>query len=285
MKEYRQQLLTGERALFKMANAKIVDSVFAAGESPLKESKEIELIDTTFRWKYPLWYSADIKADNITLVDTARSGIWYTTNIQIENSLIQAPKAFRRSTGITLNHVTFSDAEETLWNCKDVIMNHVCATGNYFGMNSRNLTISDFNLAGNYGFDGAEDVEITNAHLVTKDCFWNCKNVTVRDSTIIGEYLGWNSQNVTFINCTIESNQGLCYMENVKLINCKLIQTDLAFEYSTVEADVTTHIDSIKNPISGTIQAESIGKIIFDDPSIDRNQTVITENDAIEKRA
>lgn len=279
MEQIKQQLLTGERALFQLKEAQIIDSVFADGESPLKESRHVTLTDSTFRWKYPLWYAKEIVANNVTLVSTARSGIWYTHDIQMTNSLIQAPKSFRRSSEITLNHVIFADAEETLWQCENVILNNVTATGNYFGMNSRHLTIAHFNLAGNYGFDGAEDLEISDAHLVTKDAFWNCKNVVVRDSTIIGEYLGWNSKNVTFINCTIESNQGLCYMENVKLINCKLIHTDLAFEYSSVEADVTTTIDSVKNPLRGTIKAAHIGEIIFDDPEIDAQATTISVDD------
>ena len=92
-----------------------------------------------------------------------------------------------------------------------------------------------------------------NSKLISKDAFWNCENVTVYDSVIIGEYLGWNSKNFKFVNCTIESNQGLCYIENLKMVNCTLIKTDLAFELSTVECDINSSIDSVKNPISGTI--------------------------------
>ena len=54
-KEIRQQFLTGERALFQGRNLKIVDTIFADGESPLKESSDIELEGSMFKWKYPLW--------------------------------------------------------------------------------------------------------------------------------------------------------------------------------------------------------------------------------------
>lgn len=37
-KEIRQQLLTGERALFQAKNRSIYDSVFADGESPLRKA-------------------------------------------------------------------------------------------------------------------------------------------------------------------------------------------------------------------------------------------------------
>ena len=50
-----QKILTGERALFMGKNLKIHDTVFENGESPLKESKDIELYGSMFKWKYPLW--------------------------------------------------------------------------------------------------------------------------------------------------------------------------------------------------------------------------------------
>ena len=41
--------------------------------------------------------------------------------------------------------------------------------------------------------------------------------------------------------------------------------TDLSFEYSDVEAEIIGHIDSVKNPHSGNIVADSIGEIILED--------------------
>ena len=140
-------------------------------------------------------------------------------------------------------------------------------------MNSENIHIEHFTLSGNYAFDGAKNIEISHAKLLSKDAFWNCENVVVRDSTIIGEYLGWNSKNITLIDCIIESNQGMCYMENVKMENCLLINTDLAFEYSTVDVQANSRIDSVKNPISGTITATGIGELILDDPEIAAENT------------
>ena len=45
-----------------------------------------------------------------------------------------------------------------------------------------------------------------------------------------------------------------------------MINTDLAFEKSDVEATVLTSIDSVKNPKSGTIKAPFIQELIMDDP-------------------
>ena len=112
-----------------------------------------------------------------------------------------------------------------------------------------------------------------------EDCIWNCENVTVRDSFISGEYLAWNSRNVTFENCTIESLQGLCYVDNLVLRNCRLINTTLAFEYSNVDADIHSTIDSVFNPSSGTIRADVIKELTLDPMKIDPNKvTIITDN-------
>lgn len=276
MKILEQGLFTGERALYNSRELRIYDSTFADGESPLKESSDIEIYGSIFKWKYPLWYCKDIKTENSVLLETARSGIWYTHNITMTDCVIEAPKTFRRSSNISLLRCNLPRAGETLWTCRDITLESVTAVGDYFGMNSENIRAENLTIDGNYAFDGGKNIEIKNSKLISKDAFWNCENVTVYDSVIIGEYLGWNSKNVTFVNCTIESNQGLCYMEGVKLVNCKLLNTDLAFEYSTVDAEVTTEIDSVKNPISGKIHAKAIRELIMEKPLVDPEKTKIT---------
>lgn len=262
----RQRLLTGERALFKARDKEIILTTFADGESPLKESRDIKLFRSYFKWKYPMWYSVNMELSECVLYEMARAGIWYTRNISMKDCTIEAPKTFRRCAGIVLENVTMPNAEETIWSCRDVKMRNISAKGNYFCMNSENIEISGFDLLGNYSFDGAKNIVIDNARMLSKDSFWNTENVVVTNSFISGEYIGWNSRNVTFVNCVIESLQGFCYMDNVTLKDCKLINTNLAFEYSTVDAEVRTVIDSIKNPIAGRISAEDIAEIIFDDP-------------------
>lgn len=281
MEQIKEQYLTGERALFHALDMDIQDCTFADGESPLKESRNIKVGNSTFKWKYPLWYSKDIRCQNTTLLETARSGIWYTKNITMENCLIQAPKTFRRSQGITLTNVQLPNAEETFWNCKDITLRQVSANGNYFAMNSENITVTDFALSGNYSFDGAKNIEVHRAKLLSKDAFWNCENVTVYDSLIIGEYLGWNSKNIRFVNCTIDSLQGMCYMDNVILENCKLLNTTLAFEYSTVDVDIVSSVDSITNPYGGVIRANKIKELIMEEAYVDAAKTRIEERELV----
>ena len=272
-------LFTGERALFASSEVDIRDAVFADGESPLKESRDIRLDGCIFKWKYPLWYCKGVSVRRTTLLESARSGIWYTDGITMNDCTVDAPKTFRRSKNILLKNVRLPYAKETLWNCRDVNLFDVTVSGDYFGMGSIGVNADRLSLSGNYAFDGALNVMIKNSRLISKDAFWNCENVEVHDSLVIGEYLGWNSKNVKFVNCTIESNQGLCYMDGVTLINCKLINTDLAFEYSRVSADITSHVLSVKNPIEGDISAESFGEIILDDRFIDTTKVSIIERE------
>lgn len=276
MKELiEQKRFTGERALFKSNELELTFCTFADGESPLKESSHLRINNSMFQWKYPLWYCNNILVEDSYLFENARAGIWYTNHLTMKNITIEAPKTFRRCQYMELSHITMPNAQETLWNCKNVIMTDIMAKGDYFAMNSENIEINDFTLVGNYPFDGAKNVVIRNAKMMSKDAFWNCENVTVYDSFLSGEYLGWNSKNVTFINCTIESLQGMCYMEHLVLKNCKLLNTDLTFEYSTVDAEITSNIDSVKNPYAGRIVAKQIGELIFDDPKIDQEKTTI----------
>jgi len=274
-KEIRQEFLTGERALFQGKHLNIYDTVFADGESPLKESQDIKLFSSLFKWKYPLWYSKDIILKDCTLFEMARAGIWYTDNISVTDSIIEAPKNFRRCHSIKLRNVSFPNAAETLWSCDGVEMERVNAKGDYFAMNSRNIVVRDFQLVGNYSFDGAENVEIHNAQMLSKDALWNSENVTIYDSFISGEYLGWNAKNLTIVNCTIESLQGMCYIDNLVMKNCKLINTTLAFEYSTVDAEISGKIDSVMNPSGGVIRADYIAELIIEKDKVDPDKTKI----------
>lgn len=166
-REIRQEYLTGERALFQGENLKIYDSIFADGESPLKESHDIELEGCMFKQKYPFWYAKNITARNCTWFEMARAGVWYTDNITVENAVIEAPKNFRRCRGVNLQNVNFPNAAETLWSCDDVVLEHVSAKGDYFAMNSQNMELRDFQLVGNYSFDGVKNMEIHNARMLS----------------------------------------------------------------------------------------------------------------------
>ena len=67
--------------------------------------------------------------------------------------------------------------------------------------------------------------------------------MVVRNSTVKGEYLAWYCENVTFEHCKIIGTQPLCYCKGLRLVDCEMIDTDLSFEKSQVEATITTPRD------------------------------------------
>ena len=76
--------LTGERALFKARDLSIENCVFEDGESPLKEARDLTVTDCVFRWKYPFWYGTSITVRHSLLLEMARAGMWYDTDLAFE---------------------------------------------------------------------------------------------------------------------------------------------------------------------------------------------------------
>ena len=269
------ETFTGERAMFGAKNLKFELCEFKDGESALKHACDVKLEKSIFGWKYPLWYAQNIDLSACELGLNARAGIWYSKNLNLRNCVIKAPKTFRRSKYLTLTNVTIPSASETLWNCANVCLENVSASGDYFAMDCEKITADGLNLNGNYCFDSARDLTLENCELISKDAFWNSKNVTIKNSFVSGEYIGWNSQNLTMINCEIDSLQGFCYCENLRLINCKLKNTTLAFEYSSVYARIIGGLKSVKNPKSGEIICDRIDDLIMQDDKINSKLTKI----------
>ena len=265
MEKISQQHYSGERALFASKELELEDCSFADGESPLKESRDLELKNCTFEWKYPLWYCKNVKMEESELKETARSGIWYTDNIDVSRCKIDAPKIFRRSSKIQVSETHFNKADETLWQCQNVRLYVVEAKGDYFGYQCEDVQADNLIIHGNYLFDSGKNITIRNSYLESKDAFWNCENVTLINCVIIGEYLGWNTKNLTLINCKIESHQGLCYVDGLKMYRCEVYHSDLILEYSKgIDAEIITVVDSIKNPSEGKIVIAGVKELILD---------------------
>lgn len=155
-------------------------------------------------------------------------------------------------------------------------MENCQAEAEYFMMRSDHLYLRNVELKGKYSFQYVEDAVFENCRFDTKDCLWHAKNIIVRNSVIKGEYLSWYSENVTFENCTIIGTQPLCYCKGLRLINCKMMDTDLAFERSEVQASLNAPIASIKNPLAGIITVPRAEEIIFD---IDQAHGLVVETD------
>ena len=265
MEKYLKEQYTEERALFSSVDSLIEECEFSEGESPLKESRDIEVKKSVFKWKYPLWYCQNVKVSETTFEETARSGVWYTENISFDNCQLLAPKTFRNAKQVRVTNTDMLNASETFWSCKDIKIFSVHAKGDYFGAHCEKVEVDNLHLDGNYAFDSSKDVMVRNSTLESKDAFWNCENVTLINCTINGEYLGWNTKNLILINCKIQSHQGLCYVDGLKMYHCEITNSDLIFEYChNIDAEIVTEVDSIKNPYDGKIVVKDVKELILD---------------------
>jgi Protein of unknown function (DUF3737). len=257
----------GERPLFATNDIRLEEVKFYPGESAIKECNNVEAYKCEFMCKYPFWHNENTLIEDCLFTVYSRAAIWYSKNLRMINSIVDAPKMFREMDGLYLENVKLNSAGECCWNCRDMKFKNVeVKGGDYIFMNGKNIEIEDFQLQGNYSFQDAKNVVIRNAYLDSKDAFWKTENVTVYDSVIIGEYLGWHSKNLRLVNCKISSTQGLCYATDLVMENCEMTpECDLCFEYSTLKADINSHITSIKNPNTGSIKAKSVGEIIIDE--------------------
>ena len=263
--------MDGERALYGSSDITVRNCRFdgpADGESALKESSNVTVEDSYFNLRYPFWHVHSLKISSSKMTDKCRAAMWYSDNIDITGSKLHGIKALRECFDVNISSSSIISPEFG-WSVKGLKMTDTSAESEYFLMRSSDIVFDNVELKGKYSFQYVENVEINNCRFDTKDAFWHAKNVTVKDSVINGEYLAWYSENVTFINCTIRGTQPLCYCKGLKLINCRMEECDLAFERSDVEAEITTPVISIKNPLSGHISVPAVGEIIRDIPGAD----------------
>lgn len=266
-----------ERALYNLKHTDVVDCVFAGpadGESALKEARDIGLKQCRFSLRYPLWHMKHFTMEHSSMDELTRAAIWYAENGHITDSILGGIKAVRECADIQLVNCQIN-SQEFGWKSRGITLSDSEIISEYLFLDSRDVKLERVKMKGKYSFQYMENLEITDCTLDTKDAFWHSKNVTVRNSVVKGEYLGWFSDGLTLINCKIIGTQPLCYCKNLKLVDCTMEDTDLAFEYSDVEAEICGHVLSIKNPKSGTITVDSVGEVIWDGPVMECSGKIV----------
>lgn len=267
MKTIKNAEFGGERPLFASHGLELENVTIHAGESALKQCSDITAINCRFEGKYPFWHVDGFVIRDCEFTPGARAALWYSKNLEMSDTRVDAPKMFREMTSLRLNRVHIPDAQETLWHCKDVKLTDVeVSNADYLFMHSSDIDIEHYSQRGNYSFQYCKNVTIRNAVIDSKDAFWNTENVTVYDSELNGEYLGWHSKNLTLVRCRISGTQPLCYCQNLVLEECTFApDADLAFEDSALQAVIIGKVTSVKNPMSGRIIADDFGEIIIDE--------------------
>ena len=269
MKIYDKKTFDEERALYGERDILVSECRFdgpADGESAFKEGGEIKAENCYFNLRYPFWHCDGVKISGSHMTENCRAALWYSSDIEIEGSRLHGIKALRECNRVGIENCDVISPEFG-WFSSDIIARNSSFVSEYFMLRAKNLDFKEVDFKGKYSFQYVENSVFENCNFDTKDAFWHSKGVTVRNSTVKGEYLAWYAEDLTFENCTLIGTQPLCYCKNLKLINCRMIDCDLSFEKSSVEAYVIGSIDSVKNAESGSITADKIVEIIQDSGS------------------
>ena len=201
---------------------------------------------------------------NCHMTENCRAALWYDDGVVIEDSKLHGIKALRECKNIKLKN---SDviSPEFAWRSHNITIENVTLEGEYPFFECTDMVVEGLKMKGKYSFQYIENATFRNCNLDTKDAFWHAKNITIEDSVVKGEYLAWYAENIRFVRCKIIGTQPLCYCKGLVLEDCEMEGCDLSFERSEVIATVQGHIDSVKNPITGSITADSIGEIILEE--------------------
>jgi len=269
MKIIEHQNFPQERALYGVDEVELKNCTFEGeedGESALKEARNVSLKDCYMDLRYPLWHDENVSLERVEMTANCRAALWYSHHIVAKNSKLHGIKALRECSDVELLNTSVISPEFG-WRSRRIVGKDVSVEGEYGFFESEHVSLKNLAFKGKYSFQYVRNLIIEDSTLDTKDAFWHTKNVLVKNSTIKSEYLAWYAEDITFDNCTIIGTQPLCYCKNLKLINCKMIDCDLSFEYSDVDADVIGEITSVKNVKSGKVVADAYGEIILTDDS------------------
>ncbi len=275
---YEKEIHDEERGFYGLKNATVracrIDGP-ADGESAFKECRDIQVEDTFFNLRYPFWHDINVKIKNCEMTENCRAALWYDEGVEIENSKLHGIKALRECKDIQLENCDII-SPEFAWRSSNIEIKDCRLEGEYPFFECKNMTIDGLTMKGKYSFQYIENVTFKNCVLDTKDAFWHAKNITIEDSVVKGEYLAWYAENIRFVRCKISGTQPLCYVKGLVMEDCEMEGCDLSFERSEVEAVIKGHIHSVKNPISGSITADSIGEIILEEEIAVPGKCVIT---------
>lgn len=261
------QTFDEERALYGREGVRVRNCSFdgpADGESAFKEGKDIKAEHCFFNLRYPFWHDYGLIIRDSEMTEACRAALWYSDRVEITDTKLHGIKALRECSDIVMKNCDIISPEFG-WSVRGIRMEDSAAVSEYFMMRSEDLVFRNVDLKGKYSFQYIKNAVFEHCTFDTKDSFWHGENITVKDSVVKGEYLAWYSDGLTLVNCKIIGTQPFCYCKNLKLVDCEMIDADLAFEKSDVEAQITTKVDSIKNPRSGRIKVPELGELIMDD--------------------
>ena len=144
----QNQIFDEERAFYGSKEIKIVDCRFdgeADGESAFKESENIEAEKCFFNLRYPFWHDKFVDLNNCELTPLCRAAFWYSSDINVINTMMHGIKALRECENVKLEKVDILSTEFG-WFSKNVKVDDSIAEGEYFMFKSQNIDFKNVNF-------------------------------------------------------------------------------------------------------------------------------------------
>lgn len=256
------------------AGVNLYDCVFSGGEAVLKDVRDISMVNCSFSLCSPLHGAQNFRIDDSRLDETAVCAMHGSENGKIIDSDIKGPQALQECKNIVIHDCSILSSEFGR-NCDGLSLEECNIHADSVLGHGRNIRLDNTEIRGDAALCNAESVQIYNSFLHSANALQNCRNVTIVDSMLKGDLLGWNCENITLIGCRIQGLQPLCHCRGLKLVDCVMDGSELAFEYSDVKANIVGHLNSVKNPLSGKIVADSIGQVVMDDDTLESTAKIL----------
>ena len=96
-----------ERALYNLKDTEVKQCIFAGpkdGESVLKETRNIRVVNSKFSLRYPLWHAKKYELIHSTFDDKTRAPIWYSDDGLIADCDLQGIKLLRECNNIKISN-------------------------------------------------------------------------------------------------------------------------------------------------------------------------------------
>ena len=96
MKYIKDKAFPNERALYGEKDVTLDNCRFEGeedGESALKETKNVIILNSFIDLRYPLWHVEKLYMENVTQTENCRASLWYSSNIRIHKCSLLGIKA------------------------------------------------------------------------------------------------------------------------------------------------------------------------------------------------
>lgn len=149
--------------------------------------------------------------------------------------------------------------------------------------NLKNTLVKDCKFAGEADGESVlkecRDISVNNCSFSLRYPLWHAVDFQLKNSSMdeLTRAPIWYSRNGVLENCKITGVKCLRECDNIEVRNCSATSAKFGWKCRDIKIS-DSNIDSVKNPQSGIIKADSVGEIIFEDAVMECNGKIICNN-------